>query len=80
MVGIRHNFDQVGALVPLLSDYRTPDLSIAAIYLRRRHLAAKVRLLIDALVASFAGQEWFKASCSTERSSGGIGLAAVELY
>jgi DNA-binding transcriptional LysR family regulator len=50
---------KAGALVPLLPDYRTPDLSIAAIYPHRRHLAAKIRLFIDALVASFAEQEWF---------------------
>ncbi len=56
-----HNELKDGSLVPLLPDYRTPDLSIAAIFPHRRHLAAKVRLFIDALVASFAGQEWFQS-------------------
>jgi DNA-binding transcriptional LysR family regulator len=56
-----HKELKVGSLVPLLPDYRTPELSIAAIYPHRRHLAAKVRLFIDALVALFAGQEWFQS-------------------
>jgi len=58
-----HKELEAGTLVPLLPDYRTVDFSIAAIYPHRRHLAAKVRLFIDALVAYFAGQQWLDANC-----------------
>jgi DNA-binding transcriptional LysR family regulator len=47
-----------GALVPLLPEYRTVEFTIAAVYPHRRHLPAKVRVFIDALVARFTGQEW----------------------
>jgi DNA-binding transcriptional LysR family regulator len=47
-----------GSLVPLLRNYRTPEFSIAAVYPHRRHLAAKVRVFIDALARRFAGHEW----------------------
>ncbi|HEY2528344.1 MAG TPA: LysR family transcriptional regulator [Xanthobacteraceae bacterium] len=52
---------EAGSLVPLLTDYQTAEFSVAAIYPHRRHLAAKVRVFIDALVALFARQQWFKA-------------------
>jgi DNA-binding transcriptional LysR family regulator len=32
--------------------------SIAAVYPHRRHLAAKVRVFIDALAKLFAGRDW----------------------
>jgi DNA-binding transcriptional LysR family regulator len=44
--------------VPLLRSYRTPELSIAALYPHRQHLAAKVRVFIDALAKLFAGRDW----------------------
>jgi DNA-binding transcriptional LysR family regulator len=59
---IIHSELETGALVPLLTNYRTVDFSIVAIYPHRRHLAAKVRLFIDALVALFAGHEWSQAN------------------
>jgi DNA-binding transcriptional LysR family regulator len=49
---------RAGSLVPLLRNYRTPELSIAAIYPHRQHLAAKVRVFIDALAKLFAGRDW----------------------
>jgi DNA-binding transcriptional LysR family regulator len=57
-----HKELEAGTLVPLLPDYRTAGFSIVAIYPHRRHLAAKVRLFIDALVELFAGQEWLEAN------------------
>jgi len=39
-----------GTLVPLLTDYRTLDLNLYAVYLSRRQLSSKVRLFIDYLV------------------------------
>ena len=43
-----------GALVPLLTDYRGPELEILALYPHRRHMTAKMRALIDLLVEEFA--------------------------
>ncbi|HWK96940.1 MAG TPA: LysR family transcriptional regulator [Pseudolabrys sp.] len=39
-----------GALVTVLNDYRTPQLTLYAIYAPTRHLSVKVRLFIDFLV------------------------------
>jgi DNA-binding transcriptional LysR family regulator len=44
-----------GALRSVLADYKAPPLSLYAIYPPTRHLAVKVRLFIDFLVARFAG-------------------------
>jgi DNA-binding transcriptional LysR family regulator len=49
---------RVGSLVPLLRNYPTAEFSIAAVYPHRRHLAAKVRVFIDALARLFAGRDW----------------------
>ena len=53
-----HEELRTGSLVPLLRNYRTPELSIAALYPHRQHLAAKVRVFIDALAKLFAGRDW----------------------
>src|SRR3954469_18535315 len=44
-----------GALRRVLDNYRAPPLSLYAIYPPTRHLAVKVRLFIDFLVARFSG-------------------------
>lgn len=44
-----------GRLLPLLPDYRMPDIDILAVYPSRRHLSAKVRAMVDFLVQEFAG-------------------------
>jgi DNA-binding transcriptional LysR family regulator len=49
---------RTGSLVPLLRNYPTPVFSIAVVYPHRRHLAAKVRVFIDALAKLFAGRDW----------------------
>jgi DNA-binding transcriptional LysR family regulator len=49
---------RTGSLVRLLRNYQTPEFSIAAVYPHHRHLAAKVRLFIDALVRQFARSDW----------------------
>ncbi|MBS0322046.1 MAG: LysR family transcriptional regulator [Proteobacteria bacterium] len=43
-----------GALVPLLAGYAPPATAIHAVYPSRRHLSAKVRVLVDFLVEYFA--------------------------
>lgn len=43
-----------GAVIPLLSRYRAPQLPVHAVYPPSRHLAAKVRLFIDFLVTRYA--------------------------
>jgi DNA-binding transcriptional LysR family regulator len=52
---------KAGSLVPLLLDYPTIEFSIVALYPHRRHLTAKVRVFIDALVAWFADQQLLTA-------------------
>jgi len=44
---------RAGRLVQLLPGFRLPDIDILAIYPSRRHLSAKVRVMIDFLVAEF---------------------------
>jgi DNA-binding transcriptional LysR family regulator len=46
---------RAGRLVALLPGYRVPDIDILAIYPNRRHLGAKVRVLIDFLAEEFSG-------------------------
>ncbi|HEB86698.1 MAG TPA: LysR family transcriptional regulator [Gammaproteobacteria bacterium] len=45
---------QAGRLDELLTDYAFHDMALYAVYLHRRHLSVKVRLLIDALVEKFS--------------------------
>jgi DNA-binding transcriptional LysR family regulator len=53
-----HDELRAGSVVPLLRNYPSPAFSIAAVYPHRQHLAAKVRVFIDALAKLFAGCEW----------------------
>jgi DNA-binding transcriptional LysR family regulator len=53
-----HEELRAGSVVPLLRNYPSPPFSIAAVYPHRRHLAAKVRVFIDALATLFAGRDW----------------------
>ncbi len=47
-----------GALVEVMSPYRSIELGVYAVYPSRKHLTPKVRALIDFLVASFRMQAW----------------------
>ena len=42
-----------GKLVRVLPDFHLPDIDVLAIYPSRRHLSAKVRVMIDFLVSAF---------------------------
>lgn len=42
-----------GRLIRILPDYHLPDIDVLAIYPSRRHLSAKVRVMIDFLVDAF---------------------------
>ena len=44
---------RAGRLVPLLPGYRLPDIDVLAVYPSRRHLSAKVRVMIDFLAEEF---------------------------
>jgi DNA-binding transcriptional LysR family regulator len=44
-----------GRLVPLLPGYRMPDIDVLAVYPSRRHLSAKVRVMVDFLAEAFQG-------------------------
>lgn len=46
---------RAGRLVPLMPGYQMPDIDVLAIYPSRRHLSAKVRVMIDFLVQAFEG-------------------------
>ncbi len=46
---------RAGRLVRVLPDYHMPDIDVLAVYPSRRHLSAKVRVMIDFLVDEFAG-------------------------
>ncbi|CAN5530405.1 LysR family transcriptional regulator [soil metagenome] len=46
---------RAGTLQAFLANYKAPPLSLYAVYPPTRHLAVKVRLFIDFLVARFAG-------------------------
>lgn len=47
---------RAGRLVEVLPGYRMPDIDILALYPSRRHLSAKVRVMIDFLVEAFQGR------------------------
>ena len=44
---------RAGRLVPVLPGFRLPDIDVLAMYPSRRHLSAKVRVMIDFLVEEF---------------------------
>lgn len=44
-----------GRLVPLLPGYHLPDIDVLAVYPSRRHLSAKVRVMVDFLADAFKG-------------------------
>ena len=46
---------KAGRLVPLMPDYRMADIDILAVYPSRRHLSAKVRVMVDFLAEAFKG-------------------------
>ncbi|MDP3670468.1 MAG: LysR family transcriptional regulator [Telluria sp.] len=50
---------RAGRLVELLTDYRSEELGIYAVYPSRKHLSAKVRVFVDFLTETFAlKSEW----------------------
>lgn len=51
---------EAGSLVELLPNYRSMELGIHAVYGDRKHLAPKVRLLIDFLAARFRARRWLE--------------------
>lgn len=46
---------RAGRLVKLLPDHHLPDTDVLALYPSRRHLSAKVRVMVDFLAAAFKG-------------------------
>jgi DNA-binding transcriptional LysR family regulator len=48
-----------GALVPLLTEFRPPQLDIHALYPPTRHLSHRVRAFVDFLVQRFAGTPYW---------------------
>lgn len=58
---------QRGQLVAVLEDFQWPELTAYAIYPRTRHLPARVRALIDFLVARFAGTPYWDQPIAPDR-------------
>ena len=59
---------RAGRLVPLLPGYRMADIDILAVYPSRRHLSAKVRVMIDFLADAFKGTPpWDRAAATGSR-------------
>lgn len=44
-----------GRLVPVLPGFRMPEIDVTAVYPSRRHLSAKVRVMVDFLAEAFRG-------------------------
>ncbi|MET0445903.1 MAG: LysR family transcriptional regulator [Pseudorhodoplanes sp.] len=62
---------RTGALHSVLADYQAPPLSLYAIYPPTRHVAVKVRLFIDFLVARFSGvPDWDASSAVVPAKAG----------
>ncbi|MBV7534745.1 LysR family transcriptional regulator [Duganella sp. sic0402] len=54
---------RAGRLQRVLPDYHLPDMDVLAVYPSRRHLSAKVRVMIDFLVQELAGTPpWDRAA------------------
>ncbi|MYM28239.1 LysR family transcriptional regulator [Duganella sp. CY15W] len=49
---------RAGRLQRVMPDYQMPDMDVLAVYPSRRHLSAKVRVMIDFLVQELAGTPW----------------------
>jgi DNA-binding transcriptional LysR family regulator len=49
---------EAGELMPVLQNYRAPEIALYAIYPPTRHLSSKVRLFIDFLVERFGERAW----------------------
>lgn len=47
-----------GRLVPLLADYEPPTVIVHAVYPRSRHLASRVRVVVEFLRERFARSDW----------------------
>jgi DNA-binding transcriptional LysR family regulator len=58
-----------GRLVPLLPGYHLPDIDVLAVYPSRRHLGAKVRVMVDFLVEAFKGTPPWDRSGTGTRSA-----------
>ena len=62
-----------GRLVPLLTDYHLPEIDVSAVYPSRRHVSAKVRVMVDFLVDAFRTMPW-----ATQARKGSIRLVSRE--
>jgi DNA-binding transcriptional LysR family regulator len=58
-----------GGLVPLLTGYRMSEIDVLAVYPSRRHLSAKVRVMVDFLVHAFHGTPPWDKGAGVNKSS-----------
>ncbi|MFP4561107.1 MAG: LysR substrate-binding domain-containing protein [Thiohalorhabdus sp.] len=57
---ILHRALEEDRLVPILADYRWPEVAAYAVYPRTRHLSARVRAFVDFLAERFAGAPYWE--------------------
>lgn len=62
---IAHRFVRSGALVPVLTDVRWPDVTAHAVYPQARHLSYRVRAFIDFLADYFDGMPYWDRDCES---------------
>jgi DNA-binding transcriptional LysR family regulator len=58
-----------GALVPLLTEWKTFELSLYAVYLSRRNLSLKVRAFVDYLVESIGPRPYWERRPAAQAKS-----------
>jgi len=56
-----------GALIPLLTEYRCPQLAAYALYPQTRHLSQRVRAFVDFLVKRFEGMPYWDRCLQEKR-------------
>lgn len=60
---------KAGHLVPVLADWRVPEVGIHAVYPQTRALPAKTRALIDFLVERFGPEPYWERACREAHAS-----------
>ena len=59
-----------GDLVPVLKDYKTPQIDAYAMYPQTRHLSQRVRAFVDFLVKRFDGTPYWDLCLQEKREEG----------
>ncbi|RZI65649.1 MAG: LysR family transcriptional regulator [Variovorax sp.] len=68
---------RAGRLVEVMAGYRMPDIDIQAIYASRRHLSAKVRVMVDFLAETLQGTPAWEAPTPREGAVQAAGVSSL---